>query len=442
MKIFQYFIIVIALTGIMISGCIKSSVIGDDILKNDEIGVKFTDTLPLIAKTVINDSLRVYPTSTSSFLLGQLDNPYTGKAKADLFVDFRSLGNVPDSSDFVFDSIVLTVIVDTSLFYGDDYEKHHLEVFELNENINKTDADTFYANNTFEYKQSKIGEIDFVPLGIDSLDVIEPGNDTVRYGEQLRIKLDNELGQRFLSNFDVLKDDTLFKNMFKGIYLKTTVEKNSMIGMSILDTKGRNASRVEVYYTIDSTLHKNIFPVHHIISHFEHNYQGAEVESFFDSTEKGDSFLYIQGMVGTKLEIKIPDLSLLKGKNLNKAALVFFTVENPDVIQDPPSRLSAYSEDSLGNLKIVKDWEFSVLNNDPEFYYGYGNETEKDGIKTLKYNINLTLFIRDLLKQDIYNAKLIIVPENRIGNPGFAKFYGVKNSVLRSKLNIVYSNIN
>ncbi|HEB61599.1 MAG TPA: DUF4270 family protein, partial [Bacteroidetes bacterium] len=189
MKIAQYFIIFIALTIILMTGCIKSSVIGDDILKNDEIGVEFVDTLPLFAKTVHNDSLRVYPTSARSFLLGQLENPYIGKAKADLFLDFQTLGEVPDSNDFIFDSIVLTVIVDTSMFYGDDYEKHHLEVFELNENIRKTEADTFYANQTFEYKPSKIGEIDFVPLAIDSIDVIEPGNDTIRYGEQLRIKL-------------------------------------------------------------------------------------------------------------------------------------------------------------------------------------------------------------------------------------------------------------
>jgi len=442
MRILQYFIIFIALTGISISGCIKSSVIGDDILKNDEIGVEFIDTLPLIAKTVHSDSLRVYPTTAKSFLLGQLENPYIGKAKADLYLDFQTLGQTPDTTGFVFDSIILTVIVDTSLFYGDSYEKYHLEVFELNEEIRKTDADTFYANKTFDYKTSKIGESDFIPLAIDSVDVVEPGNDTVRYGEQLRIRLDDELGQRFLSDFDAIEDDTLFKKMFNGLFINTTVEKNSMIGVAILDTKGQKATKIEVYYTVDSTMHKSIFPIHNIVSHLEHNYEESEMEDSFDNTEKGDSFLYIQGMIGAKLEVEIPDLKLLEEKNLNKAALVLYTVDNPEVIRNLPSRLSAYSEDSLGNLSLVKDLDFSIFNNNPEFYYGYGTETEEDGIKTTKYNLNLTLFIKNLIKQNIYSTKLIIVPDNRINNPGFAKFYGVKNNTLRSKLNIIYSNIN
>ncbi len=442
MKIAQYFIVFIALTIIFMTGCIKSSVIGDDILKNDEIDVEFVDTLPLIAKTLHNDSLRVYPTSARSFLLGQLKNPYIGKAKADLFLDFQTLGEVPDSNEFIFDSIVLTIIVDTSLFYGDDYDKHHLEVFELSENIRKTENDTFYANQTFEYKPSKIGEIDFVPLGIDSVDIIEPGNDTMKYGEQLRIRLDDELGQRFLSDFDVLKDDTLFKDKFKGLYLKSTLDINSMIGVAILDTKGQKATKIEVYYTIDSTLHKKTFPIHHIVSHFEHNYEGSEMDYSFDNAEKGDSFLFIQGMTGSKLEIEIPDLTLLKDKNLNKAALVLYTVDDASVINDYPSRLSTYSIDSLGNKKLVKDLDFSIFNDDPNFYFGFGTETEENGIKTTKYNINLTLFIRELIKENIFNTKLVIIPDNRIQNPGFAKFYGVKNNTLRSKLNIIYSNTN
>ncbi len=442
MKIAQYFIVFIALIIILAAGCIKSTVIGDDILKNDEIDVEYIDTLPLIAKTLPNDSLRVYPVSEKAFLLGQLKNPYIGKAKADLFLDFYTLGNVPDSNNFVFDSIILTVAIDTNFFYGNRFEKHHLDIYELDENIKKPDLDTIYADRTFAYKSPKIGEIDFEPLRIDSVSVIEPGNDTVKYTGQLRIRLDDQLGQRFLSDLDLLKDDTLFKGMFKGIYLKSTLDNNSMTAVSYLDSRGQIATKIEVFYTTDSTLHKSIFPLHHAVSHFEHNYEGSEMESAFDNAEKGDSFLYIQGMIGSKLEIEIPDLSSLKGKNINKAALVLYTVEDQNVIDDFPSRLTTYVVDSLGNMDYVKDLEFSIFNDDPNVYFGFGTETEENGIKTTQYNINLTLFIKELLKENTFNTKLIVVPDDRIQNPGFAKFYGVKNSVLRSKLKIIYSKTN
>ncbi len=439
MKTIKYLLFFIAFI-FFFSSCIKSSIIGDDILNKDEIGVEFVDTSSLSAKTLYNDSVRVFPTLTTSFILGKLEDDIIGSATSSLYMDFNTLGNTPDTNVVQFDSIVLSLVVDTSLFYGDSYEKYHLEVFELNEGLRKTTKDTFYSNQSFDYG-SKLGEANFVPLAIDSMDIIEPGNDTARIGGQLRIKLDDDLGQRIISDYSAIKDDTLFKDLFKGIYIKTGVEKSSMMGISYTDANSKFVTKIEVYYSVDTVLHKLSFPAGRFVSHFNHDYTNSEISMAVNDQISGDSLMYLQGMEGTKLRVDIKNFEWLKDKNLNKAALTLYTVEE-STNKDLPSGIIAFTQDSLGSYNWVDDYRYSVNIQDPDFYFGKGVETEENGITTTKYTINLTLFIRNLIDEGQYNSSLILIPDKRINNPGFAKFFGTKNTVLRSKLNVVYSDKN
>ena len=151
MKRFAHLLFLLIFIVMYQSACIESSVIGDDILKDDEIGVEYIDTSTISAMSIKNDSLKVFPILNivnSSFLLGQFESEIIGVAKSEIYCDFQTANAVPEE-DAVFDSIVMTLTVDTSSFYGRRNASYNIEVFELDELISQTEEDTFYSDKTF-----------------------------------------------------------------------------------------------------------------------------------------------------------------------------------------------------------------------------------------------------------------------------------------------------
>lgn len=444
MKRFAILILFLLIFLIYLPGCIKSSVIGDDIIKGDEISVMFSDTSSIVAKTLKNDSIKVYPVTKRSFLLGQLDNNIVGKSNAEIYCDFVTLGSAPDEGS-TYDSIVMTVFFDTLLNHGIKDENFEFEVYELTQSLVESEKDTFYSNNTFEYNPEIIGQGGFIPSFVDSVSVIEPGDDTIKYAEAVRIKLDDAIGNRFFADTISLQNDSLFKQMFKGLYIKATSKANAIVGFSKENTIGNLSTKIELYTSKDSKLKKSTFNLDHVVNNFKHDYTGSEVVDYFDNAVKGQDFLYVQGMEGVKIELEIKNLDFLKNsdgtfKNINKAELVFYALvdeETPDV---PPRIISIY-EDEEGVKKAVEDYAFSLLQNDPYLFNGYGEELEIEGTTTIRYKMNLTMHLKELIKNEIYNSNLTIFPSDRFGNPAYAKFHGSNSAILKPKFNIIYSNI-
>jgi len=438
MKRFSVFYIAFTLfAAFYISGCIESTSIGGDILRDDEINVEFIDTTTLIMKSVKNDSIRVFPSTLNIFLLGTLQNDEFGKESASLYCNFKTNGLIPEDN-FEIDSVVLSLIVDT-LVYGNKAAFHEIKVYELEENI-ETDDNLFYSNSEFQHTPSLLGSKVISSIA-DSVTVIEPEGDTIKYFEQIRINLDKTLGERIFSDTNTLKNDTLFKELFKGLYIESVVNgENSILNLKAIDSKNQNITKIEVYYTAGSKLKSLKYFIDKSVSHFEHNYQSSEVIEYFNDTIKADSFLYIQGMEGVKLNVDIPDFEYLKNKNINKAELVFYVVEN-DNLGKLPSKIITTYEDFEGNIVAIDDYKESGLSGG-SFYGGTVEEIEIDGVNVKRYIINLTLHIRHLLNTENYRTNISIEPFNRKIDPGFVKFYGVKNDKYKPKLNILFSNIN
>ncbi len=424
------------------SACIKSSVIGGDILKDDEINVDFSDTSTLKARTIINDSFKVYPNLLESYLLGQFQDDNFGKAKAGIYCDFQYLGSIPETNITDVDSVVLTIVLDTSMIYGDKNVKHIISVYELDESI-YLDRDSIYSNEKIKYNSQKLGQKEIFPI-IDSVTVIEPKKDTVVYKEQVRITLDKSLGLRLLSDTTNLKSDTLLKTMFKGVYIESNTNNSSMISLKRLSSGNRYATRIDVYYTLNDTLNRSTFTYDNIVNHFNHNYSSAKIIDYFDNFEKGNDLLFVQGMDGTKVEVDIPYLEFLKDKNINKAELILYVVGENETEVNPPKRLVTKYLNDNGNLELIEDYIFpeNIRNTDPNIYFGYKIKSKENGKELSKFIVNITMHIKRMLKDEKYSTKLFLYPENRIHDPGFAKLAGTNNSSLKSKLKITYSNIN
>ena len=445
MKRFAKLILLLLIFSIYHSGCIKSSVIGDDIIKGDEISVEFSDTSSIVAKSLRNDSIKVYPVTKESFLLGQLENGIVGKSNAEIYCDFITLGSAPEAGS-TYDSIVMTVFFDTLLNHGVKDANFEFEVYELAESLVESETDTFYSNNTFDFSPILVGQAGFIPSFVDSVTVIEPGDDTIKIGEAVRIKLDDALGNRFFEDTVALKNDTLFKQMFNGLYIKATSNANAIVGFGRENTIGNYSTKIELYTSKDSEMNKSTFNLDHVVSVFKHDYTGAEVVDFFDSADKGQEFLYVQGMEGMKINLEIKNLDFLKNtdgtfKNVNKAELIFYALMDEDTPDLPPRIISIY-EDEEGTKKAVEDYTFSALTNDPYFFNGFGEEVEIEGVTTTRYKLNLTLHLKELIESEIFSSNLTIFPSDRFGNPTFAKFYGSNSDVLKPKFNIIYSNNN
>lgn len=441
MKRFFYLILLIYLSGN--TGCIKSSIIGDDILEGDEIFVDFSDAVNITATSIKNDSFEVYPNSRNPFILGKFENSIIGSASANIAMDFEIKSDIPDTIDLknlVIDSLVLSINIDSLYHYGDSTATHTIQVFELDENIQLRSGDTvkFYSDYNFKYKQNIIGQVNIIPALIDTVTAIEPVKDTVKYSQMLRIKLDNSLAARIMSDTSVLGDTEKFKNVFKGIFIKSNPSTSSMIGIGRTNSTGTIYSKIELYYTVTGKPAKLTFPVKYIVPNFNHDYSGSEMKNFFGSSSLADSLMFIQGMTGSKLRIEINGLDTLSSKNINKAELVLYTFEY-DKNNEIPFRLIAFIEDEAGILTQLEDYIYSENYGEPLYYNGYAYDYDENGIQGKKYRIGLTSHIKKLLKDKKYSTRLIILPSDRIGNPGFAKFYGPGNSKLHTKLNIVFS---
>jgi len=440
MKKINILVFLAAIFLLFTESCIKSTLFGDEIIQNDEIGIAYIDTTTLKGKTVKCDSLLVYPNYSIYYLLGELNNPITGKAQSSLFCNFYSTYSAVEDPDSVtFDSIVLTMNIDTSTYFGKKGEEHHLEVYELEESFS---TDSLYSDDILQYSSLKAGELDFIPGELDSLTIIEPGDDTITYTNIIRIKLDDDLGKRLLQDTAALKNDTLFNDLFKGFYIKSTPVSNSMFYM--MKRNDDYYSRMEIYYSKGTKHAKITFLMHNAFSHFDHDYSNAEISQYFDDETKADSFLFIQGMAGSDIKVSIPDFEFLKDKVLNKAELNFYTVkENENFIIDYPQRLLTYYTGEDGEQIKIEDLTFgdNILQNQ-YFYFGYGTDYDEEGVKGKKYILNITLHLKEMIEKGQFSTELTIKPERRTGDPGSAKFYGFKSPKLRARLKLLYSNKN
>jgi len=434
---FTIVIMVILFNG---TGCIKSTTFGGDILKDDEINIDFVDTFSMVGQSLKNDSVLVYPLiGNNSYMFGSLKNSVIGEATSNIFCDFKATGSKPDTLGIEIDSIVLTMIIDTSAIYGDKGVVHNIRVYELTDYVSLEETDSFYSDRVIDYDLFLLGETS-ITSRIDSVTVIEPKKDTARYGEQVRIHLDNIWGNKFLLDSNTVRNDTLFKEMFKGLYIESNTNGSSILNLNKIDSGNKHFTKIEVYYTVDGELKKMSFYMDNAFNQFDHDYQTSEVFDYLNISSKGDSFLFIQGMEGIKMEIDISDFSDLKEKNINKAELVFNCVRNEGIAEDLHSRLITRYIDESGNEEYIEDYTLSKIASDSKIYNGYKTEVEENGIKSNKYVINVTLHIKELMDKGIYNTKLFIEPFNRMIEPGFAKIYGVKNENYRPKLRITYSN--
>jgi hypothetical protein len=450
-KIFGIALGAIALISI---GCNDGSIIGNDLLGDEAIELAFDDSFVLSARTLRGDSLSTFRSgqTANTYLLGQIDDPVFGKYGSDIYTGISFGSSLPDFEDSTIDSVVLELEYDSLGFYGDSDVSHTIEVFQVEEDW--LDRDTIFSDESLATSMMPIGSKTLVPdFRADSVrfKVRDTSVDSfISLSPRINITLDNSFGQMLLDDEAATMNDTSLTNLVKGLYIKSTTSGSSIIGLNFLKSGsiGSIIPKVAIYYTQDGSTGPvkrtyNYLLRNEVYSNFQVDNSGSTVGDALNSEEKGEEFLYAQGMSGVNGEVILPDLSALRGNLINSAQLVL-TVAEDDNESYPVNRrllVSKYNDDGDRVLieDIVKDGVnittgLAILDGFPTRIL----DENGDSITTVTFNI--TDFTRNTIEDELTTtSRLVITPVGRSETPRRTIFYGSKHPTYPIKLKIAYT---
>lgn len=436
------------------TGCTDPIDVGSDLLSEDRATVGFTDTLDVSAITVIGDSVRTYSPSFSSqlntYLLGRTEDPFFGVTEAGIYATPLLLRSQTNGVfvDFTYgaqasvDSVYLILPLDSIGTYGDFSSIYSVDVFEVIEKIDFAEED-YYSNVNFAFDAMPIGSAAFVP-SLDSTFVttllLENLSDTATVAPHIRIPLNNELGERLMSQDTAIYNaDSSFVEFFRGIYIKPNAVSDGFINTNLFT---KTWGGIYVYYTEQDSLKEHAFPISALsgkISRYAHDYTGSMVGDFLENPALGDSLLFLQGLQGLLIKMNIPDLDNLAGKVINKAELEFSlaVLEDYDLNLDPPApQIVAYKRNDEGQLVVIDD--VTIFPNDLDLYFGGQPKEQDDG--TIRYSLNLSVHLQYMIDgSERDNLYIGIVP--RTANPSRVIFRGDGVSESPARLKVSFTDL-
>ena len=408
-------------------GCtkIRSTEIGTELIPAVDNINTFDTTLEVITDNFIfPDSTAPRLTQTSSggvplLLAGQInDDPQFGKTTGSLFFHFRPATfpysyQVTDS--LYLDSVVLSL--SWSGFVAGDtnrFQKFNVHLLQTTPRLDSA----YSINDAIPYNQL-VGSRTFSPSELnDSVPVFRR-----KVANQLRIRLDNQLGQQLLlldsAAGKPFNNDSLFKRFLPGLAVvpdPTNSSANALMGFNLSDSN----SHIRVYYRYDSLGKRDTTYASFgytlgtgFANQIRRQYNGSEVLS---ATAPGsDSLVYIQATPGTYATVKIPSLNGFKTAKGNVvvhiAQLVMTQVpttgQNDDVFTGPEFLYLDYF-DSV--KKINQPFLFDAFPDgsyQPPFFGGNRRKiTGPSGTINAEYKFNLTRHVQNIITRNESNSTL------------------------------------
>jgi hypothetical protein len=407
-------------------------------INEDLLGCAFTDTITLTAFSVLEDTLNT--TNRTFQLLGYLQDNIFGNTTANIYTQFVPTGsNVDFGNSPHLDSIVLMLRY-TGNYYGDTLSPLAINVYELTEDL--APKKNYYQNSSIAHSfQNLTYTPNFRLYPKPSTKVVL---DTL-WESHIRIRLSDELGQRFIDNVKNLASPNDFKKFFKGLYIEVdpgqiaySPENNgSLVGINLNNI----LSGIRLYYRDDTIPKRFYFSARDInFNEYIHNYETGN-NAFVNQVLHGDSLLgekilYMQPTGGVKTKITFPYLKELKEKKVvvNKAELVITNIAEEQTLSKylPPNQLSMYGVNPKG--------EDVRLPDDPVFtnYVYWGGKYDAT---TKEYRIRLTRYILNVIQNDKFEPYIYLVAEGAasIANRLVLSGTNPENATSRLRLEVYYT---
>lgn len=419
-------------TSLLHTGCKEPELVGIEVLPDDGYGVAWEDTFSLEVVTTLDDSIITSNTNSSTYLLGEMNDPVFGVTRSEYYTQFKlPASNLTFLAGSQIDSIVLNIAYGGA--YGDVSKwsgTQRFGVYQLEDVI--YDTTTYYSNVVRQYGTTPLAQVQVRPNLVSEVRI---ATDTLP--PSLRVRLDNAFGQAILDSdpLSTLTSDTSFSKVFKG--LAVVPENMGMAqgqgGILYLNIAS-GYTRVELYYT-DTSSKSLMFPINatcasHVRIEHEHP---LSITSLIDEPEAGKQQAYVQSMAGLKMRIKpttINDLRQLGHVAINRAELVLPLVDGDFGNYIPPLSLTATESDSSGRSLFIVD-QFEI-------------EGHIDGeyrAATREYVFNVARHVQDILSRpdsEPYYG-LLIGNSGTAVNARRAVFNGPQQGANPMKLRLTYT---
>lgn len=437
----------VTIVSLLAVSCNDPLFLGSDLLKQDQVGLGYTDTISMNTTTIRQDTFQVYNPSVKlidAFLVGNYNDTHFGKTKATTYLQYR-LGTTqfPDFTNTKFDSLVLGMVYDTLKVYGDYAKETTLNVFALNESMVSTSS--YVSDKSFNADPSPIGSLTFIPNPTQKISFTEYHSgvkDTINTN-QMRIRLSDQLGMQLMSAPDsVYKTNDNFLKFFKGIKISAQSENNGMLSFLPLDLR----SKISLFYSRNDTSFQYDFIVSSLSARtvaFEHDYAGAFVEKYINSSNKSDSLAFLQGMQGTLVKVEMPYITALKDKIVNKAELNIYVKEfagESPLFRSVANVLLSEKKDS-GKFVSINDVLVAISvggeSGLSKFFGGTLVEESVNGQKRLKYKMDISSHIQKMIKGSV-DQSLYLTVYRRGESANRVALYGT-GSVLPPQLKITFT---
>ena len=360
--------------------------LGSQLIVTDDLELFSLNDQEIKISVVKEDSLRSLNYSKS--YIGSINDPYFGNTTASLYTEFR----IP-STDVDFgvsaqaDSIVLSL--DIVGYYGDTLSPLTINVMEMLETID-TSID-IYSFDDFD--------IDPQPLNDPQQELQSIVN------SELNVTLSSSFAQHFLdadsSNF---ADNEAFQSFFSGLYI--TADQGLDNGLLLeLDLLNENSKLTLFYHNETSDSLSYDFQINSNadrMTNWSNDYSATEIESAInmDYVSQG----YVQGGVGLRTYIELPDINSLKDSNyvFHSAELIIpYISTEVDSIFYSPSKLGLAAVNSKGSLEVLTEDQ----NIQGSVYFdGNRNETSQT------YTFNIARYIHKVVYEGYTNRLALYVP--------------------------------
>jgi hypothetical protein len=241
--------------------------------------------------------------------------------------------------------------------------------------------------------------------------VINLGKDTQQIKNQMRIRLDNSFGQRFI-NYDtsVYRNDTTFKTAFPGFgILPQGGNQNALAYFNLANTDN---TKLTIYYkakslngVVDSALTTSFtFRTFRNLNKIEKSVTGSELGIAVNNGTDSDDKVYIATSPGSYATIKIPGLQELSNRVIHRAELIATTVTTPGSVYQAPYYLFLDAWDSAVGLPktIQNDFTYNTTS-------GSYNLTLFGGfLSGNKYNFDISRYVQGIVtrKEKSYTLRM------------------------------------
>lgn len=468
----------IAVTGILISfffvlGCTKidTTKLGQDLIPTVDNIHTFDTTLNVIAANFDDPNTCDSIVASDLHALGIISNdPLFGKTSANIYMELKPSVfpfTFPDhDTDSLFlDSAVL--VLQYSHSFGDTNVLQKAQVYQLAENFI---YDTVFSTcNVFNYTNVLLGEKSYYPKNLkDSLHAFrEDANN------QLRIPISNSLIKTFMNNPANLASDSAFRLFFKGFAIVGDQATGGQ-ALNYFDLTSAN-TRLAIYTRSSKANVKDSsvinFPL--TVSSGQANSivrerGNSEITNHVSHPAEGDSLIYIQTSPGSYALLRIPGLSGLSNRVINRAELIVqqdYSLSSFDNIFQAPVNLYLDAKDTTTGKYYPVPCDFSQTELSTSFGHlggGAKKVTDGSGNSVNQYTFNISRYVQSIVTRGKTNTVLrlsapyyIVVPTAYIDNcnqgiPAFSfprnnigegrvRLNGTNNTPTSIRLRVVYS---